>query len=183
MVLSGTSACGFQNSLRSEFTSRGHGCKIRRTMSLNMYRRHTPSCRHGHKGREFFNCHCPIWCDGVLHGKRYGRSLKTRGKQRAIKRLATLESPDAPIFKPIPEAIQRWEGQLELEESSRLRYQRILRRLESFCGAEGSETTNELGLEELESFRAGRINPRTGQKIARTTSARELQVLRQFLAF
>ena len=80
------------------------------------------------------------------------------------------------MLKCIADAIQEWDAPLELEDSSRLRYRRILRRLEEFCAARSIQTMNDLSLEELDRFRRSR-------KLARTTSARELQVLRQCFSF
>ena len=80
------------------------------------------------------------------------------------------------MLKRIADAIQEWDAHLELEDSSRLRYRRILRRLEEFCAARSIQAMNDLSLEELDRFRRSR-------KLARTTSARELQVLRQFFSF
>jgi integrase len=96
---------------------------------------------------------------------------------RANRKLAVLESPDRRVCKPVPEAIAAWRDHtLELADSSKLRYRRVMRHLEAFCKAEGITTMEELGLEQLDAFRAGRT-------LARTTSARELQVLRNFFGF
>ena len=143
---------------------------------LTLWRRHTPACPHRDKGRRYEKCSCPIWLDGILYGKRYRRSASTRDWQKAKRKRDTLESPDSPIWKPVDEAVGAWLNHKEIADSSRLRYQRIMRRLEEFCRALDIEAMCEFTLELLDRFRASR-------RLARTTSARELQVLRQFFGF
>ena len=154
---------------------------------LRLYRRHLRTCRHRKKGSTYPNtkcscpntkCSCPIWIDGELPGQpgRYRRSLKLRDWQRAIRKLATLESPDSIETKPIAEAIENWLEELEVGESSRRRYRRVLRRLKEFSLNSGYQAVDEVDSKVLRRFRASR-------KLAPTTSARELTILRQFLAY
>ena len=37
---------------------------------LTIWRRHTATCPHRHKGRDFLKCDCPLWADGYVDGKR-----------------------------------------------------------------------------------------------------------------
>ena len=145
-------------------------------MPLTIWRRHTPKCPHRKKGRFHVKCNCPIWTDGELHGKRYRRGLKTRDWGRAARKLGNLESPESLVLKPISEATAAWTAQLEIEPSTKRKYQNTLRQLEDFCKRNDLDTVSELTIETLDRFRAGR-------GLSRTTSARELQVLRQFFDF
>ena len=62
---------------------------------LTIWRRHTATCPHRAKGRDYLKCNCPIWADGYVSGKRTLRqSLKTRDMARARKRAAELENPE-----------------------------------------------------------------------------------------
>ena len=149
---------------------------MRRTMPLTIWRRHTPKCPHRKKGRFHVKCNCPLWTDGELHGKRYRRGLRTRNWGRAVRKLAILESPESPIFKPISEAAAAWKAQLQIEPSTKRKYENTLQRLQDFCEREGLDTVSEITIEALDGFRASR-------GLARTTTVRELQVLRQFLDF
>ena len=74
-------------------------------MPLNLYRRHVAKCPHRKKGQSYVKCACPIWCDGELKGRRYRHSLGLRDWQRAVKKLAALETPGARQPKSIHDAI------------------------------------------------------------------------------
>jgi len=63
---------------------------------LSLWRRHLKSCPHRKKGRPHTKCSCPIWCDGEIDGARCRHSLETCDWQRAIRKLAALEDPQAP---------------------------------------------------------------------------------------
>jgi integrase len=144
---------------------------------LNLYRRHVKKCKYRAKGQSHVSCGCPIWADGLLNGKRYRQSLKTRDWQRAIRRAAALEDPTVPIVKPITEAIKAFENHIQpLEDSTRRRYGHVLAQLRAYCERAGLGDLVQLTVEQLDAYRAGR-------KLSPTTSVKELQILRQFLAF
>jgi integrase/recombinase XerC len=146
---------------------------------LSIWRRHTATCPHIDKGRDYQKCSCPLWADGYINGKRTLRqSLKTRDMARAIKRAATLEDPAAPTFKGIDEAVKAYLLNCQhLNENTQRKYRnRLSKQLLPFCEARGVDVVHELTVEVLDEFRAGR-------KLAVTTSSRELETLRQFLAF
>jgi site-specific recombinase XerD len=140
---------------------------------LKMYRRHLKSCRF--TGRDDKNCACPIWVDGELHGRRYCRSLKVRDWQRAIRKVAALESPDAVAPMPVEAAIEAWRKSLDVEDSTWRGYRSTARALESWCKGR-VETIGALTVDLLTQFRAERA-------VAQTTKATELGTLRQFLGF
>ena len=62
---------------------------------LSLYRRHKKDCPHRRRGRERVKCSCPIWCDGEVAGRRVRQALQTRDWQRALRRMADLENPQA----------------------------------------------------------------------------------------
>lgn len=146
---------------------------------LTIWRRHVADCAHRAKGREFLKCDCPLWADGYINGKRVLRqSLKTRDMARARKRAVLLESPDGPVYKPIADAVAAYLvncGHLNANTQRKYR-NRLQKQLQPFCEKKGIDAVSELTMEALDEFRAGR-------KLAPTTSARELETLRQFLAF
>ncbi|MEK7752470.1 MAG: tyrosine-type recombinase/integrase [Acidobacteriota bacterium] len=144
---------------------------------LNLYRRHTPRCPQRAKGSEWTKCACPLWCDGELDGKRVRRSLKTRDWQRALRKMAALESPDAPRFKPVVEATRSFlEHCAFLESSTRRKYRNVMRQFEAHCDRAGIAEVEAVTLEHLDGFRAQR-------NLSPTTATKELQTLRQFLGF
>jgi len=81
------------------------GVRAYNAAMLNLWRRHTPKCPHRRKGRFYVKCTCPIWVDGELNGKRFRRSTGVKDWQRALRKLAAWDRPDAPSLKPISEAI------------------------------------------------------------------------------
>ncbi len=144
---------------------------------LNLWRRHTPNCPHRAKGRDYCKCQCPIWTDGELNGKRYRRGLKVKDWQRAIRKLAILESPESTQLKPVPEAVKAFaEHHNYLEASTLRKYKNILDHIEEFAEKASIGTIAEFTIERLDQFRYGR-------GLARTTSTKELQTLRQFFSF
>ncbi len=144
---------------------------------LAPWRRHTPKCPHNHKGRAYIKCACPIWADGTLNGVRFRESLKLRDWQRAIKKLAALESPDAPQWKPIQDAIDGFlRHHAHLEASTLRKYKNVLNHLADFAETEGIVDLSELSIDRLDKYRSTR-------ELSKTTSTKELQTLRQFLGF
>src|SRR5204863_2399916 len=129
-------------------------------------------------GQEYTKCSCPIWCYGQAHDKRPIReSSKTRDWQRAIRRAAALESPDAPRFKPVADAIVAFEQHIQsLEPSTQRKYKNVLRQLAAFCTENSFADLNDLTIERLDEYRASR-------GLARITAQKELETLRQFFGY
>ena len=144
---------------------------------LNLYRRHLKQCAHRAKGAAYTKCSCPIWCDGKLNGQRVRESLETRDWQRAIRKLAAKEDPSAPLVKSVAAAISAFENHIQpLAQSTRRKYKNVLAKLREYCKGARLQDLQELTVEHLDAYRAGRgISP--------VTSTKELQTLRQFLAF
>jgi len=153
---------------------------IKSEAMLTIWRRHTPQCPHRRKGREYLKCDCPLWADGYVNGKRTLRqSLKTCDMARARKKAVALESPDAGVFKPVPDAVKSFlehcksEG---LQDSTIRKYRNALDKLAEFCKTEEIDSLQELRAENLDQFRAGR-------GLAQITAGKELEILRLFLTF
>jgi integrase/recombinase XerD len=64
---------------------------------LILYRRHSADCKHARKGRDYTKCTCPIWIDGILSGKRWHKTLKTRDWQRAENQRHAIEASEQRI--------------------------------------------------------------------------------------
>lgn len=97
-------------------------------MSLTIWRRHTEKCPNRAKGRAYLKCNCPLWADGYVNGARTLRqSLETRDLARARKKAAALEDPDAPVLKPLGDAVKSFMDQCaHLADSTRGKYQNAL---------------------------------------------------------
>jgi site-specific recombinase XerD len=138
---------------------------------LSLYRRHGANC-------DPKKCRCPVWCYGHAEdGTQIRESLKTRDWQRAIRRMAKLESPEAQRFKLISDAVTAFEQHiLSLGSSTQRKYMNVLRQFKTYC--EGTRITDlsEVTVETLDAHRAGR-------DLARITAQKELETLRQFFGF
>lgn len=149
-------------------------------MPLTIWRRHTPSCAHRAKGRDYLKCNCPIWADGYVDGKRVLRkSLGTRDMARARKKSVALESPDNRVYKSLSDAINNFLGHCQSEgltHATYRRYRNTLAKLRLFCTASNLDSMNELDTDVLDAFRASR-------QLKPITSSKELQILRQFCGF
>ena len=145
---------------------------------LSLYRRHTPKCPHKSKGQDFIKCTCPVWCYGHGEdGKPIRESLKTRDWARAGRRAAKLESPDAPRFKPLSEAVAGFEQHIQsLEPSTQRKYGNVLRQFGEYCKRVGLEDLSEVTVDRLDAYRASR-------ELSRTTAQKELETLRQFFGY
>jgi len=144
---------------------------------LSLWRRHLKSCPHSGKGRAHVKCSCPIWCDGELDGKRVRESLDTRDWQRAIRKLAAREDPNAPRVKAVAEAITAFEQHCQdLQPATQAKHELTLRYLGEYCDRADLRSLDEITVEHLDAFRAGRgLGPLSGLK--------ELERLRYFFRF
>jgi site-specific recombinase XerD len=146
---------------------------------LTIWRRHVPTCPHRSKGRDHLKCHCPLWADGYVDGKRALRvSLNTRDMARARKRAVALESDEAIAVKPLEDAVAAYLLNCQhLAAVTQRKYRnRLQKQLLPFCQARSIDYVSEVSVEVLDDFRATR-------ELALTTSARELDTLRQFFTF
>ena len=154
---------------------------------LTIWRRHSETCPHRDKGRDYLKCNCSLYADGYLNGKRtLKKSLRTRDMARARKRAMALEDPDAPVHMPVIKAVDAFmEHCATLGDSTQRKYKNSLEKLKRFCAERDVDEVTDLTTETLDAFRAARragigtdskgIGPRTADK--------ELQLLRQFFGF
>ena len=146
-----------------------------------LYRRHLRICRHRKKGQNFAGCHCPIWIDGLLNGKRCRKSLETCDWEKAERKKTGLESfGEDRTSKKLSQALAAWADCLvsqKLRESTLRKYRRLQRQFSEWCDTEGYVVLAQITVEVLDSFRASR------RKIAASTSAKELEILRMFFGF
>ena len=145
---------------------------------LSLWRRHTKSCRFRVRGRAYTKCHCPVWVDGEVSGKRVRESLDTRDWARAGRKAATLESEvaDGRKRKSVAAATAAFLEQCSVESSTFKKYARLMGFLAEFAKAKGLEYVDECGLEFLDAYRSGR-------NVCALTWQKELQILRSFFGF
>ena len=147
---------------------------------LTIWRRHTATCPHRAKGRNVVKCNCPLWADGYLNRKRVLRqSLGTRDMARARKRAVALESPENQVFKSMEDAATAFIVHCEsggLKFSTVRKYRNTLNHLREFCENTSIDSIAELTTDHLDAFRADRA-------LKPITSAKELELLRQFCGF
>jgi integrase/recombinase XerC len=147
---------------------------------LTIWRRHTATCPHRDKGRDFLKCACPLWADGYVNGKRTLRqSLKTCDMARARKKAVALEADDERIRKPVSEAVKAFLEHCKSEgltDATVKKYRNPLKKLETFCKAEEIDNLHEIGTEQLDKFRGAR-------SIKQITASKELEIFRVFLGF
>ena len=147
---------------------------------LTLWRRHTVECPHRDKGRSYLKCNCPIWADGYVNGKRTLRqSLKTKDMARARKRAVTLEEPGETQQRTVKEAVAAFEAHCAsegLKDSTRRKYRNTLAHLRAFCESRGIVDMQEITIDILDAYRAGR-------GLSLIASSKELELLRQFFRF
>jgi site-specific recombinase XerD len=157
---------------------------------ITIWRRHTDTCPHREKGRDYLKCNCPLHADGYINGERTLRvSLRTndlaKARKRAVDKLAELESPDAIVCKPLDEAVAAYLRSCEaLCENVQRKYRnRLEKQLLPFCQQAGIDSVSEIKLETLDNYHAQRRSARDGKRLAGTTWTKERETLVQFFAF
>jgi hypothetical protein len=115
--------------------------------------------------------------NGTHNGEPIDQSLGTRSMQEAQRQIAALEDPHATLLKPVEEAVEAYAKHiLALEAGTQRRYKTTLNPLVAYCRQAGLKYLADVGVEDLDDFRSTR-------KLAPTTSAKELTILRLFLSF
>ena len=176
-----TSRCASRNRGEGGYMNQNATFKDIISGMLTIWRRHTESCPHRAKGRDYLKCNCPLWADGYLGGKRVLRqSLGTRDMARARKKAVALESPDNRIYKPVGDAVAAIPRTLQKRRSSGCDDQQIPQPAKQadrvLRGWSGLTASMKLKTETLDRFRAGR-------RIAQTRRSKELAAIRLFLGF
>lgn len=146
---------------------------------LSLFRRHTTDCKPGKQhGRAWTKCSCPVWCDGMVNGKRAIQTLDTRDWARAGRKAATLETDlaEGRRRKLVADAVTAFLNHVDIESTTFKKYARLLRFFSEYCERSGIANIDQVTLEALDGYRAGRnVRPLTWSK--------ELQLLRGFLSF
>jgi integrase/recombinase XerC len=146
-------------------------------MALNLYRRHLHECPHKAKGQAYIKCNCPIWCDGELNGHRYRHSLGMRDWQRALRKIAALETPGAQQPKVIRDAVFAFhQATCDLAPATRVKYKRVLRYLQELATSRGLRDIDQFAIEDIDALRSFR-------EISAVTWVKYLEILRQFFSF
>jgi site-specific recombinase XerD len=88
-----------------------------------------------------------------------------------------MEDPHTPLLKPVSEAIDAYKRHIAgLEPGTQKRYGRVLKRLLAYTEKAALKYMADVRVEDLDDFRSTR-------KLAPTTSAKEIVILRQFFSF
>jgi site-specific recombinase XerD len=98
---------------------------------------------------------------------------------RARKKAVSLESPDARTFKTVEDAVTAFVDHCtsaELKYSTVRKYRNTLNHLKAFCESRKIDSVDDLTTDNLDAFRASRA-------LKPITSAKELELLRQFCGF
>src|SRR5271157_2516306 len=151
---------------------------------LTAHRRHLKSCAHADKGWNYTLCNCPVWCDGIVDGKRVTKSLYTTNWDRGLRRVEAIERGQQIGFETMDAAMQTLgksiDGFLQdmqsrnVRESTARSYRATLAHLKSAMSAE--RPVAHVDVESLGTFRNSRkVKPRTARK--------ELEHLRAFFAW
>jgi site-specific recombinase XerD len=145
---------------------------------FTIYRRHLKACPHRPKGRAHLKCGCPLSLDITTDtGKRRRVSLKTADMARARKRAIALESEDRPPSKAITDAVAAFlDSMSDRAHGTQRNNRRILGHFLALCGAAGVQVVESIDLELIDRYRASRA-------IAASTWAKELEIIRHFLAY
>ena len=148
---------------------------------LTPHRRHLKSCKDIRKGWNYTSCECPLWCDGLLNGKRFRKALDTMSLERALLRIKALERGDADALPDtrsvtISTAIAGYFKEAEERNLKSSTVRRIRPTLAVLADAHGKAALSEMTLDHLRETnrRVGGV-PRT----QRTT----IKQLRAFCAY
>jgi site-specific recombinase XerD len=147
----------------------------RKKTELKAYRRHAASCPKTNP--EDLKCSCPLWMYGWRDGEPIRQSMGTRNLQDAYRQIALLEDPHAPQLKPVAEAIEAYkQHNRSLEAATQRKYSNVLKNFLAYSERARLKYLADWGVEELDDYRSAR-------KLASSTAATELTILRTFLAF
>lgn len=125
------------------------------------------SCEYADKGWNYTLCNCPVWCDGIVDGKRVTKSLHTTNWDRGLRGVETIERGQEIGFESMDAATQTlgksiagFLGDMEsrnIREFSARSYRGTLAHLKSALSAD--RPVAQIDVETLGAFR----NSRKGQ--------------------
>src|SRR5438270_5988552 len=150
-------------------------------MAIDLYRRHSPDCKHSSKGQNFTKCSCPIWCYGTLNARPVRQSLKTRDWTIALRAIAGMEAePQKPVqILTVAAAIKEYLEDCaarHLAPSTITSYRNVLVPFGQYCENRNLREVRGLRLDEFRGFRAYR-------EVSVKTQRKEIEHLRAFCAF
>jgi site-specific recombinase XerD len=146
---------------------------------LTVERRHTRNCPIRPKGGRVLNkCACPLRAVGTLKGERIRKTLDTINLEIAWRKVRAMEADleAGRVRKPFSEAVEAFLTGRSVEPSTMRKYRRILSRLTDFASEYSIVTIDQLRLDHLDPYRAGRM-------LCDLSWQKELQLLRTFLEF
>lgn len=133
-------------------------------MSLNLYRRHAPTCKLAKHGSVATNCTCPVWCYGSVNGRHIRRSLNTRDWGRAHDRARKVEAghdEDKPISIGLQQSVDAYLSDCQsrhLGAGTIDNYRSTLKALMQWCKEHSIENLNQITLDVLSKWRASRTD-------------------------
>ena len=147
---------------------------------LTPYRRHSPKCPHGPKGRACRNCKCPIWADGVVGNREIRVSLKTRDWNEASRKILRMDAEGRTGGRVL--LAIAWDSFLADLEAQGVtpgtvkKYKLLRKRLEAYADRQRIVYVADCSLDLLTNFRVTwKYGPRT--------AAKHIERLRAFFRF
>ncbi len=152
-------------------------------MAIDLYRRHSSTCKHSDKGQNYTKCTCVIWGYGTIQGRPVRQSMKTRDWTIALRNSAQLEEKperlDIAASISITKAVNHYLddcGGRHLKPSTIRSYANVLRAFEAHCHGRKLRELSVLRLEDFDSYRLSR-------DITINSQRKEIEHLRSFCAF
>jgi integrase len=149
---------------------------------LNLWRRHTKTCKHKDDGRDCLKCKCPIWVDWRVSGTRIRKPIGLRdwqlAQQRARKWEAEgMEGVTAPqTIKAACEAFTQDAEARDLKPPTLYKYDLLFRQLQAFAEDKGLVFISDMDLEATRKFRESWPNKNIAAR-------KKLEHFRAFLRF
>jgi integrase/recombinase XerD len=135
-----------------------------------VYRRHFKHCRHRREGRRYWQCHCPIWFDARIKGRRIHKLMKSVNWEQAqdlaqvwIQKGDSTAQIDHSKGTPGEEPVSlesAWESFLAQARMRKLRpatiykYDLLRRRMQEFAERRGLVLLKDFNLDRLEAFQS-----------------------------
>lgn len=148
--------------------------------SYRLIRRHSPGCKYKKEGRNYLNCKCWLWVDGMSSSGRVRLPMKTRDLYVAAQRIAELQKGPPEPSKPrkgFREAADAFVASHSDSASSTVRkYKRVLGHMARFLTGRNLTSVEDVSLELIDAYKLDRGT-------AVHTWCKELQLFRQFFGF
>ena len=149
---------------------------------LVVHRRHVEDCSHRHKGRAYRNCHCPLWLDWRVDGKRIQKPLGTRDWGVAQIQARKIEV-EGLTTKIIPTTVESATDKFladakvrQLREGSLRKYRQLFKQLKAYAASRGIGLLTNITTDELLTFRQTWKNSNLSAK-------KKLELMKAFFRF